>query len=139
MEFGIYRGIKGYWRRRKYERLDPASGRRNGRKTRRFWRVRVGRRRLRILQWASPRRILARIRDGYVKMMLGFANSRVFGGGAGISFYGAGAAGDFAGFGRPALKEYDEKMIVEIYRSIVAQGKLIAGDGAIAAGDLIAV
>ncbi|KAK1294688.1 hypothetical protein QJS10_CPA16g01597 [Acorus calamus] len=128
MEFGIYRGIKGYWRRRKYERLDPASGRRNGRKTRRLWRVRVGRRRLRILRWASPRRILARIRDGYVKMMLGFANSRVFGGGAGISFYGAGAAGDFAGFGRPALKE-----------SIVAQGKLIAGEGAITAGDPIAV
>ncbi|KAK1316304.1 hypothetical protein QJS10_CPA05g00306 [Acorus calamus] len=153
---GIYRGIKGYWRRRSYERLDGygrrrrrvqlaklggENSRRGGgssdrRKGRRFWRIRV-RPRFRL---ASPRRILARLRDGYVKMMMAFANSRVFGGGGGggISFYGGGG-GDFAGFGRPVLKEYDEKVIVQIYKSLVAQGQLLAREGAIVAANPIAV
>ncbi|KAK1291151.1 hypothetical protein QJS10_CPB17g01189 [Acorus calamus] len=150
---GIYRGIKGYWRRRSYERLDGSGRRRrrvqlaklggqnrsgggansDRRKGRRFWRIRM-RPRFRL---ASPRRILARLRDGYVKMMMAFANSRVFGGG-GISFYGGGG-GDFPGFGRPALKEYDEKVILQIYKSLVAQGQLLAREGAIVAANPIAV
>lgn len=59
-----------------------------------------------------------------MNMMLKFANSSAIGGGM--------YAGDgVAGFGVRKVKEYDEKMIVEIYKSIVqAQGKVVPRDAA---------
>lgn len=52
-----------------------------------------------------------------MNMMIGFA------GAAG----GGGCTVEYGGFGRPALKEYDEKVIVEIYKSLVlAQGQIAA-------------
>lgn len=123
-------GLKGYWKRRAYQRLDGRGGgsrRRNraelgGGRRRRFWRIRIAPPRLRFLsRAASPKRLLARIRDAYVRMMLSFASTRAIA--AGYAVYGGDTV---AGFGRPQLKEYDEKMIVEIYKSLVAQGSLIA-------------
>lgn len=58
-------------------------------------------------------------------MMMKMANSRMLGSGYGTGFDGV------TGFGMRPIKEYDEKMIVEIYKSIVmAQGQLVPRDAA---------
>ncbi|KAJ7008239.1 hypothetical protein NC653_007050 [Populus alba x Populus x berolinensis] len=102
----IYTKMKEYWSRRGYERIN-GSGR-----TRRSWPLELGsvsttsRRRRR--RMPSPKRCFVWLRDAYVKMMLGFANSRAIG---------------------TAGKEYDEKMINEIYKSlVVAEGQLVPRD-----------
>ncbi|CAD6334085.1 unnamed protein product [Miscanthus lutarioriparius] len=133
-----YKGdIKGYWKRRGYDRLDAAAAQRHPRlptaelgggeaqpkPQRRGWRVRrrragvLGRRLLRAL---SPLRLLARLRDAYVNAMLRLASS------AAVAGYGAAgpyctSADPFAR-PRPLTREYDEKALVEIYRSILARG-----------------
>lgn len=124
------RGLKGYWKRRAYRRVDGEGGtdrrrvRKNkvvlgGGRRRRIWRIRVSPRLL-FLRVFSPKRIIARIRDAYVRMMLAFAHSGALGG------YGCDV---FAGFQAPPVKEYDERMIIEIYKSLMAQGQLIATSG----------
>ncbi|KAJ8552937.1 hypothetical protein K7X08_020330 [Anisodus acutangulus] len=68
------------------------------------------------------------MRDAYVNMMLKIANSRCMS--SGIS------DGNYKGFGMRQLKEYDEKVLVEIYKSMaMVQGQLVsrAGAGASAA------
>ncbi|CAN6468586.1 unnamed protein product [Victoria cruziana] len=120
----LYRSIKRYWRRRQYERLDGSgSSRRRVRITsaggRRRWRIKLPLR----FRIASPRKILLRLRDGYTRMMLRLASSSAFVGGAG---FGGAAVGYSHPFGGPQLKEYDEKVLVEIYKSLAAQGRLVA-------------
>lgn len=151
-------GIKAYWKRRGYYRMDgdaarrrqplptvelgngvsqaqaqaqPPAGDGSGRRRRcRGWRVRRGQLGRRLLRALSPRRWLMRLRDAYVSAMLRLASSPAVGYGAGAPFcatatHGAAAA---AAFARPAqLKEYDEKVLVEIYRSILARGGPLAG------------
>lgn len=65
-------------------------------------------------------------------MMLGLANSRVFsGGGAAVMCDG------MAGFGKRPAKEYDEKIILEIYKSMVAaQRQVVHRPAAIAGPEL---
>ncbi|EOA26291.1 hypothetical protein CARUB_v10024266mg [Capsella rubella] len=122
-----------YWRRlRGYQRLDGGSSakkanpsRRNVKRAnmdptrkRRLRRIKIVPK-LRILKRAaSPKKLLTWLRDAYVNMMLRLANSRVVG-----SSYGYGEYGYGPGL---ASKEYDEKKLVEIYKSILmAQGNLI--------------
>ncbi|KAG7531170.1 hypothetical protein ISN44_Un55g000660 [Arabidopsis suecica] len=118
-----------YWRRlRGYQRLDGSakkanSGRRNVKRVkmdptrkRRFWRIKIVPK-LRFLKKSSPKKL----GDAYVNMMLRLANSRVVG-----SSYGYGQYGYGSGL---ASKEYDEKKLVEIYKSILmAQGNLVHRD-----------
>jgi hypothetical protein len=151
-------GIKAYWKRRGYYRIDAAaaqrrpplptaelggggvaqapedgSGRRHRR--RRGWRVRRGQLGRRVLSALSPRRWLMRLRDAYVSAMLRLASSpAVVGyGGAGGPYCATATHGHGAAV---QLKEYDEKVLVEIYRSILARGgplpiaAVTAGDGA---------
>ncbi|KAF8392629.1 hypothetical protein HHK36_022977 [Tetracentron sinense] len=122
-------GFKAYWRRNHYERLDGSGRRRKNRvehatlgsrRRRRFWRIKITPK-LRFFHIGSPKKFFIRLRDAYVKMMLGFANS-----GACNPGFGGGAVGGV--FGRPPLKEYDEKVIVEIYKSMMRQGKLVSRD-----------
>ncbi|KAK8588211.1 hypothetical protein V6N13_087156 [Hibiscus sabdariffa] len=116
--------LKGYWKRRGYVKLNGPSRARQGRvelgnsRRKRFWRIRI-KARLRI---KSPKKLFVWLRDAYVKMMLGLANSRMVSGG-----YGGGTADQgIAAFGKRPMKEYDEKMIVEMYRSLVmGQGQLL--------------
>ncbi|GJN32044.1 hypothetical protein PR202_gb20515 [Eleusine coracana subsp. coracana] len=148
-------GIKAYWKRRGYHRLDAAAAQRRpplptaelgggpappqqdegGRRRRRLrgWRVRrgLGRRILRVL---SPRRWLVRLRDAYVSAMLRLAASPAVGYGAGAPYC---AAAVTHGTRTAQLKEYDEKVLVEIYRSILARGGhlAVAGDGVVRAGE----
>ncbi|KAF4381970.1 hypothetical protein CsatB_005937 [Cannabis sativa] len=133
----MYKGLRGYWKRRGYKKLNGSDSRRRkirvselgstrGRR-RRVWRIRIGRPKLGFLRRVpSPKKLLVWLRDAYVKMMLGFANTRVCSTG-----YGGGLFNDRIGsFGRAPLKEYDNKMIIEIYKSLVlaqaqAQGQLV--------------
>ncbi|XP_010523972.1 PREDICTED: uncharacterized protein LOC104802191 [Tarenaya hassleriana] len=116
-----------YWgRRRGYQRLDGTSGKRaeldpnpTRKRMKRVWRVKIIPK-LRILKRASPKRILVWLRDAYVNMMLRLANSRVVG------------ASGHVGFGAesgPVLKEYDEKVLVGVYKSILmVQGNSVHHD-----------
>jgi hypothetical protein len=123
-------GLKAYWKRRGYDRIDAAAAQRRPRlpttelgddksvparqrRRRRGWRVRgrgLGRRVLRAL---SPWRLLARLRDAYVNAMLRLASS--------AAPYCT--AEDPFTQPRPLVREYDEKALVEIYRSILARGE----------------
>ena len=98
-----------YWRksRRGYERLDGSAKKSNSDPTRkrRVWRRIKIVRKLRVLRKTSPKKLLTRLRDSYVNMMLRLANS-------------------------PAIasrsREYEEKKLVEIYKSmLMAQGTLV--------------
>ncbi|GFP96327.1 hypothetical protein PHJA_001776800, partial [Phtheirospermum japonicum] len=126
----VYKGIKGYWRRKGYERLDGGGGRKRkgevSKRRRRFWRIKQTPR-LKLKLRFLPKKFLIGLRDAYVNMMMKIANSRVIGGG-----YGGGYPGDgVMGFGLRPVKEYDERMIVENYKSIVmAQGQLVPRDAA---------
>jgi len=154
-------GIKAYWKRRGYYRVDAAAAQRrpplptaelgggvaqpppkpenggSGRRRRRGWRVRRGQLGRRLLRALSPRRWLVRLRDAYVSVMLRLASSPAVGYGAGAPYCASTPHG--AAFARPPqLKEYDEKVLVEIYRSILARGRplplTVPGDGAGAVG-----
>ncbi|XP_043710617.1 uncharacterized protein LOC122659581 [Telopea speciosissima] len=141
---GLYKGLRDSWRRRDYQRLDgstrfrrrknrvelsssseDATGPDNQRRRRRFWRIKVTPKLRFFTGMSSPKKFFRRLRDAYVKMMLGFANSRIF-----ISGYGGGGGGGSFGMGKPTLKEYDQKVIIEIYKSLMAQGQLLPRDAA---------
>eukprot|EP00262_Sarcandra_glabra_P019548 TRINITY_DN73_c0_g1_i1.p1 TRINITY_DN73_c0_g1~~TRINITY_DN73_c0_g1_i1.p1 ORF type:complete len:148 (+),score=10.32 TRINITY_DN73_c0_g1_i1:87-530(+) len=136
----VYKGFKGYWRRKHYKRLDGPTGRRRknrvelgtmgSNRKKRFWRIKLTPR-LRLFRIGSPKKLFRRLRDAYVNMMLGLSSSRAFGGGFS---YGADLG---YGFTRPPLKEYDEKAIVEIYKSIMAQGQLVRVEGGGRAGQIV--
>lgn len=123
-----------YWRRsRGYERLDGSAKKvRSGKKDvkrvkldpttrkRRFWRIKIVPK-LRILKKGSPKKVLTWLRDAYVNMMLRLANSRVIESSYGYGEYGYGL--DLRS------REYDEKKLVEIYKSILMkQGNLVHRD-----------
>jgi hypothetical protein len=147
-------GIKAYWKRRGYYRVDAAAAQRrpplptaelgggiaqpspedgSAWRRRRGWRVRRGQLGRRLLRALSPRRWLVKLRDAYVSAMLRLASSPAVGYGAGTPYCATAPRG--AAFAQPPqLKEYDEKVLVEIYRSILARGGplplAVPGDGA---------
>lgn len=123
--------LKGYWRRKDYERLEGSNRRHKKnrvelglvRRKRRFWRMKSIPK-IQLFRLGSPKQLLIRLRDAYVRMMLAFAN-------------GVGG-GRTTGFGGPALKEYDEKVIMEIYKSLMVQQQLMGGrDGAPKIGEIV--
>ncbi|XP_051118797.1 uncharacterized protein LOC127243007 [Andrographis paniculata] len=116
----VYRGIRGYWRRRSYQRLRAGDGDGGANRRRRLWKIKLTPR-LKLKLRFSPKKFLLGLRDAYVSMMMRVATTRAIGGGS----YG----GDV--FGMRAVKEYDERTIVEIYKSmVVAQGQLVPRDAA---------
>ena len=120
----MYKGLRGYWRRRGYEKLNGSGRRRRARvellgssRRRRFWRIKTAPK-LRRLRGSSPKKLLRWLRDWYVNMMLRLASSRAFTAGV-AGGYGGAAYDGIGGFGRGPSKEYDEKVIVEIYKNVV--------------------
>ncbi|KAE8722853.1 F5K24.2-like protein [Hibiscus syriacus] len=118
----MYNGLKGYWKRRGYVKLNGSTRSRRSRlelRKKRFWRIRI-KAKLRI---KSPKKCFVWLRDAYVSMMLGLANSRMVSSG----YRGGVADQGIAAFGKRPVKEYDDKMIVEMYKSLVmGQGQLVA-------------
>ncbi|XP_074591246.1 uncharacterized protein LOC141847165 [Curcuma longa] len=116
-------GLQGYWKRRacagtsRRRRSLPeadlgrggAGAARRGSRSSWSWRIKAAPRMSFFGAGAtSPRRLIARFRDAYVRMMLGFARA------AHTSTAPRVTARP------PQLKEYDdEKVIVEIYKSLV--------------------
>ncbi|XP_059438837.1 uncharacterized protein LOC132171520 [Corylus avellana] len=119
----MYKGLRGYWRRRDYEKLNGSGRRRRARvelgstRRRRFWRIKTAPK-LRRLRASSPKKLLRWLRDWYVNMMLRLANSRAFTAGV-AGGYGGATCDAIGGFARAPSKEYDEKVIVQIYKSVV--------------------
>ncbi|CAI0419063.1 unnamed protein product [Linum tenue] len=119
----VYTKMKRYWKRQGYHRIDGGGASAStrirqvelgggGRRRRRIsWRVKIKPKLKFMDKLASPKRFFIWLRDAYVRMMLGFANSA---GGAGMV-----GDGGVSSFGRKAVKEYDEKMILQIYKSLV--------------------
>ncbi|VFQ79361.1 unnamed protein product [Cuscuta campestris] len=110
MEGGASAKVKiGRWKKQRgYRRINEVAGEAR-RSKRRFWRI-PARFKLRLNLRFSPKKLLIRIRDAYVKMMLRIANS------PGVAGFAGGGA---PGFGARELREYDEKMLVQIYRSLL--------------------
>ena len=121
------RGVRAYWRRRKYHRLVEAAD--GGKATRQLGAPRRGGgwgavRRLRVrvrVALAAPRRALARARDAYVGAMLALArraSALALPGGARRPKQLPAPRGD----GAPT--EFEQRLILEIYKSIVASKEL---------------
>lgn len=119
-------GLKGYWRKRgfTYSRLrllkpstvvlvsTTADGTASTSRRKRFWHIP---RRIRFLrQTGSPKCWVAYLRDAYVRMMLRLASLASLG-------YGYRYGGADVAFGPQKWKEYDEKMLVEIYKQVLSQ------------------
>ncbi|KAL2323681.1 hypothetical protein Fmac_028060 [Flemingia macrophylla] len=124
----VCKGVKNYWRRRRrgYQRLN-GSGRRRTKRVElgggkpRFWRWRIRvAPKIRIGKIPSPKKMLLWVRDAYVRMMVGLANSRVTTVAPSASAFGGGAlSAPDTSFGRAPPKEYDHKMIIQIYNSLL--------------------
>ncbi|KAL2556656.1 hypothetical protein Fot_01395 [Forsythia ovata] len=127
----LYSGIKGYWKKNGYGRLNGTACRKkkirvvklasvNGsNRRRRFWRIKLTPS-LKLKLKFSPKKLLLRLRDAYVNIMMRISNTPALGGGFTWPEYGG------SGFGRKPLKEYDERMIAEIYKSVLmAQSQLV--------------
>ncbi|XP_018824761.1 uncharacterized protein LOC108994122 [Juglans regia] len=133
-----YKRLRGYWKRRGYERLTGSTGQRrrmgaeqlgSARGRSRFWRIKITPK-LRVRRVPSPKSFFVRLRDWYVNLMLRFANSPLCST-AGAGYGGAVSWDGIGGLQGRSLKEYDEKVIVEIYKSMVmAQGHLVPRDAA---------
>ncbi|MED6193710.1 hypothetical protein PIB30_022006 [Stylosanthes scabra] len=116
-----------WWQRRhkkeEVEQLGTTHTTSSSRK-RKTWRMKVSRkiRISRIIR--SPKKLLLWLRDSYVRMMLGVANSKVMSMSASATGYG-GKSGTMSmavgGVNTKAMKEYDEKMIVHIYKSLLME------------------
>ncbi|KAL4558918.1 hypothetical protein LXL04_037123 [Taraxacum kok-saghyz] len=120
----LYKGVKGCWRTRGYKRLPPtvihtsqeSGSKPRRRRRRRFWRFRIDPRATLKLK---PRKLFIGLRDVYVRIMMKLANSSVV---RGRSMSGQGGEG----FGTMAMKQYDQKMIMQIYKTLaMRQGHLI--------------
>ncbi|RLN27654.1 uncharacterized protein C2845_PM05G28470 [Panicum miliaceum] len=126
-------GVRAYWRRRKYHRLEAADGgKAGGGATRQLGAARRGgwgaMRRLRVrvrVALAAPRRALARARDAYVGAMLALARR------ASALALPGGADGLWGKrvprrkqLPAPRATEFEQRLILEIYKSIVASKEL---------------
>ncbi|KAF8399067.1 hypothetical protein HHK36_014933 [Tetracentron sinense] len=129
LESPFYGSLKRYWRRRRYQRLDGTvtskktvkMARFRGGNNKRFWRIRViPKLRLKIV---SPLKLLGRLRDAYVNMMLGLAgNVRYFNSGNSFGDKRIPKARQV-----PMLSPYqdiDSRLVYEIYKSLMASREL---------------
>ncbi|KQK04741.1 uncharacterized protein LOC100830726 [Brachypodium distachyon] len=136
------RGVRAHWRRRKYQRLDSASGAGGTRShaTKRLggggggnggarWGVRLRTllRRVRVVR-AAPGRLLRRVRDAYVGGMLGVARRA-----SAMALPSAGEAlcakrvprrKQLALPSAGGPSEFEKRLVMEIYKSIVASKEL---------------
>ncbi|CAL4901689.1 unnamed protein product [Urochloa decumbens] len=129
-------GVRAYWRRRKYHRLEAGDGKARSGATKQLGTARRGgggwgaMRRLRVrvrVVLAAPRRALARARDAYVGGMLALAKR------ASALALPGGADGLLAKrvprrkqlpAAPPKATEFEQRLILEIYKSIVASKEL---------------
>lgn len=88
--------------------------------SKRRWRIKIAPK-IKIPKVSSAKKWMVWMRDAYVRMMMGLANSKVMNMSNSVN-------GDLTGgFGRdPPVKEYDNKILIRMYESLViAQGQLV--------------
>nr|ADE76758.1 unknown [Picea sitchensis] len=131
----LYNSIAHCLHSRKYERLTDKRRKRvrkwklGGQKRRsRAWRLRAGAWRLRAVpklrfKRASPKTMLAKLRDSYVKMMLSLSSSAFFSRRMMGNNLGTQCTSIVLPFGRIRNAQFDENIDREMYRSEVAQGQ----------------
>ncbi|MFS8005098.1 hypothetical protein Hanom_Chr13g01233451 [Helianthus anomalus] len=115
----VYNIVKSHWRRRGYHRLGTTTNtivhgdheEKSKPRRRRKWRVRIPPR-LKLKLARSPQKLFIRLRDAYVQLMMKLANTSAVRGRTMI-----GCNGD--GYGKMMIKEYDEKIVIEIYKNVV--------------------
>ncbi|XP_071718228.1 uncharacterized protein [Rutidosis leptorrhynchoides] len=121
----VSKGVKRYWRRRSYQHL-AASTNEVGSKTKRYsWRIRVPSKlkiKLRFKLKFNPKKLLTRFHSAYVSMMMKVANSPALSGGGLVGFGGDGTSQ----FGMTPMKEYDEKLVIQLYNSLVIKQEQLA-------------
>ncbi|KAJ0791029.1 hypothetical protein HanPI659440_Chr01g0000921 [Helianthus annuus] len=109
--------LKRYWQRRSYQRLGATTD--ESRSKRKWsWKIRMPRRlKIKLRFKFNPKKFIANVHEAYVRMMMRIASSQVARSGP-IGGYGAGGIGQF---GMRPMKEYDEKMIIQMYNSLVVR------------------
>eukprot|EP00268_Persea_americana_P037457 TRINITY_DN3707_c0_g2_i1.p1 TRINITY_DN3707_c0_g2~~TRINITY_DN3707_c0_g2_i1.p1 ORF type:complete len:142 (+),score=21.44 TRINITY_DN3707_c0_g2_i1:176-601(+) len=125
----LYRSMKLYLRRRKYQKLD-GSGKRNvrvarlGGNVKRSWKVRVmPRLRLKLRVFLpSPVKILARLRDAYVDVMLRFGGKAGALRNSSEPSFGVQKVpkSKSARVTQSSIEDFESRLMLEIYKSIVA-------------------
>ncbi|KAF9623467.1 hypothetical protein IFM89_003051 [Coptis chinensis] len=121
--------LKRYWRRRRYQRLDGAVTGKNmkvarlGGKRKSFWRVRT----IPKLKWGfkivSPIKLLRKVRDAYMNMMLGLAGN--VGYLNGDNFFGGKRIPKARTISKASkVEEFETKLIFEIYKALMASREL---------------
>ncbi|EOY04092.1 hypothetical protein QUC31_017416 [Theobroma cacao] len=124
--------LKRYWRRRQYQRLngEVVKSRKNvkvtriGAGSRRFWRVKA----IPKLRWkiASPVKLLTKLKNAYVNMMISLAGN----------VGSLNTENTFGGKRIPKARqvpvvyssnEFDQRLVYEIYKALVATRELSAG------------
>ncbi|OIW13385.1 hypothetical protein TanjilG_16494 [Lupinus angustifolius] len=114
-----YGRLYGSRRRRRMDTVELGGGTCTTTNTRRRrWRIKISRK-IKIPKIPSPKKMVLWLRDGYVNMMMSLANSKV------VSM--SSPATSHGGFGRGLPpKEYDDKMLVQMYKSLMAaQGVVV--------------
>ncbi|KAD6120226.1 hypothetical protein E3N88_11497 [Mikania micrantha] len=106
--------------RRHYHRLDSVAtahsapdnhtSRQQQKRQGRTWRIRLNPR-LKLKFPRSPRKVFIRLRDAYVRIMMKLANTSVVRGRTMTGYNGD-------GFGKTMVKEYEEKIIIEICKNL---------------------
>ncbi|XP_071718229.1 uncharacterized protein [Rutidosis leptorrhynchoides] len=128
----VYRGIKGSWRRRgySYSRLAASIDEFGSKRQSWSWKIRMPRKlKVKLKLKFNPMKLINKVHDGYVRMMMKMANSLMISGGA-INMYG-GAGINMSQFGMRPMKKHDEKLIIEMYNALVmkhAQLAALEGD-----------
>ncbi|KAI3668303.1 hypothetical protein L6452_43380 [Arctium lappa] len=108
--------LASYWRRRGYKRLGTSSSSQGSKRGRRWsWRIRITPKLK--LRYFNPNKFLIGLHDAYVRMMMRLANSRVV---AISTGYGLNA---MSPFGMTLTKEYDDKMIIQMYMKSLVVGQ----------------
>ncbi|KAM0050615.1 hypothetical protein Hdeb2414_s0007g00225991 [Helianthus debilis subsp. tardiflorus] len=110
-------GLKRYWRRRSYRRLGTTTD--ESRSKRKWsWKIRMPRRlKIKLRFKFNPKKFIANVHEAYVRMMMKIASSPVVRSGS----IGGYDAGGFSQFGMRPMKEYDEKVIIQMYNALVVR------------------
>ncbi|KAF5197389.1 hypothetical protein FRX31_013026 [Thalictrum thalictroides] len=126
----FYGSLKGFWRRRQYQRLEIyGTSKKNmnvarlGGKRKSFWRIRAIPKLKLKFKIVSPIKLLAKLRDAYINMMLGLAGN--VGSLNGDAFFGGkripkARKPSSSKISSKQAGEFESKLIFEIYKALKA-------------------
>ncbi|KAM0961281.1 hypothetical protein ACFX13_021003 [Malus domestica] len=128
-----YDNLKRYWRRRRYQRMNGETrkkmrvtrlggGAKGSNSPRRSWKLKT---KLRFLKFVSPIKLLAKLHNGYVDMMIRMAGKA---GGVGrIAAKKIAKPQDQISMASCGDELVDSRLVLEIYKRLAASRQLAAG------------